>query len=60
MKIVIAIVAAALLSACATRTIERQTIVEKQPPRVEYLPGPQGPPGPPGPQGDTAVIIPGY
>jgi hypothetical protein len=59
MKIVVFLLSAALLSACATRTIEKQTIVEK-PPRVEYVPGPQGPPGPPGRQGDTAVVIPNY
>jgi hypothetical protein len=51
-----------MLSACVTRTIEKETVVER--PRVQAVPGPQGPPGPPGPQGatgptgDTTIVIP--
>ena len=37
---------------------QRETVVQKEPPRVEYVPGSQGPPGPPGRPGDTAVVIP--
>jgi hypothetical protein len=52
-----------MLSACVTRTVERETVVEK-PRAVEVVPGPQGPPGPPGPRGstgpagDTTIVVP--
>jgi hypothetical protein len=52
-----------MFSACVTRTVERETVVEK-PKGVEVVPGPQGPPGPPGPRGstgpagDTTIVVP--
>jgi hypothetical protein len=55
-----------MFSACVTRTVERETVVDK-PRQVEVVPGPQGPPGPPGPQGprgstgpsgDTTIVVP--
>jgi hypothetical protein len=52
-----------MFSACVTRTVERETVVEK-PRQVEVVPGPQGPPGPPGPRGstgpagDTTIVVP--
>jgi hypothetical protein len=52
-----------MFSACVTRTVERETVVEK-PRAVEVVPGPQGPPGPPGPRGstgpagDTTIVVP--
>jgi len=49
-----------LLTACVTRTVEKQTVV-KEPGAVQVVPGPQGPPGPAGatgPAGDTTIIVP--
>lgn len=63
MKLIVSLlVLMSLLSACVTREVERQTVIEKPraPAAVEVVPGPQGPPGPPGPPGDTTVIVPRY
>jgi hypothetical protein len=52
-----------MIIACVTRTVEKETVVEK-PRGVEVVPGPQGPPGPPGPRGstgpagDTTIVVP--
>lgn len=44
-----------LLSACVTREVQKETVVEQRPREVQVVPGPQGPPGPPG---DTTIIVP--
>lgn len=62
MRLLAVVLSFFVLSACVTRQVERETVVER--PKIQVVPGPQGPPGPPGPQGatgpagDTTIVIP--
>lgn len=59
-SILAAMLAAVLLSACSTREVTKETVIEKpEPTTVQGPQGPQGPPGPPGRSGDTTIIVPG-
>ncbi len=58
--VLVASLLALSLSACVSRSYEKETIVTPAPKTV-VVPGPQGPQGPEGPKGpsgDTTVIIP--
>lgn len=58
-SMMVAMLAALLLSACSTREVTKETVIEKpEPTTVQGPQGPQGPPGPPGRSGDTTIIVP--
>jgi hypothetical protein len=55
MKIIFSLLGIVLLSACVSRTVERETVVDPRPSRVEVVPAPQGATAP---AGDTTIIVP--
>ena len=63
-KLLAVVLSFLMLSACVTRTVEKETVVDRPRAEVVPVPGPQGPPGPPGPSGatgpagDTTIVIP--
>jgi len=56
MKTIVSLLGLVLLSACVSRTVERETVVDPRPSRVEVVPAPQG--ATTAPAGDTTIIVP--